>query len=478
VNDRATSTPAPDSPAPAEPPVDAVVVGAGFTGLAAALELASAGTRVRIVESEPTVGGLASSFDVGSTRLERFYHHWFSSDREIFALCEELGVAHLLEPHETRTGVYHANSVYRLSAPLDVLRFAPLPFADRFRLGLLALRAQRVRDWRELESLTAEEWLVSLGGRRVYETVWRPLLRGKFGRYADRVGATWMWTKLHLRGGSRSRAGRETLYYLRGGCDALLTPLRARLESLGVRIHTASPARTVHMDETGVTGVTAGDAFLPARHVLVTTSPQQAAALLPTAADEGAGHPALPELRRRWNAVDYLGNVCLVLENRHRLSDTYWLNVNDPEFPYVGVIEHTNLDRPERYAGRHVVYLSKYLPTDAELYRMSDDEVLEYSVPHLKRMFPRFDRDWVVRHHVWRAPYAQPVITPHYSRVMPPVESTVRGLYLAGMAQVFPEDRGTNYALRNGRRAGRLVADRHRTGAPAPAAGDGVGSRG
>ncbi|KPI18032.1 amine oxidase [Actinobacteria bacterium OK006] len=341
-----------------------------------------------------------------------------------------------------------------------MLRFAPLPLRDRIRLGLLALRAQRVKHWRELESLTAREWLVSLGGRRVYEVVWRPLLEGKFGRYADQVGATWMWTKLHLRGGSRTRSGKETLYYIKGGSEALLSALQRRLESLGVDIRTGVPVEAVHTEGASVSGVMAAGVIHPAHQVLITAAPQLAAGLL-----DGADHPAVPELQRRWSAVDYLGNVCLVLENNRRLSDTYWLNVNDPDFPCV--IEHTNLDRPERYDGKHVVYLSKYLPTDADLYRMPDEEVFEYSLPHIRRMFPGFERSWVQRYHVWRAEHAQPVITPHYTRTMPEVESRVQGLYLAGMAQVFPEDRGTNYAVRDGRRAGRLIADRLSAAVPA-----------
>ncbi|GAB7184784.1 hypothetical protein ATKI12_4615 [Kitasatospora sp. Ki12] len=439
-------------------PVDVVIVGAGFTGLSAALELASQGRSVRVIEREDVVGGLAASFDVGEgRRLERFYHHWFDSDQEMVRLCAGLGLSHLLEAHETRTGVYYANSVYRLSAPLDLLRFTPLPLVDRLRLGLLALRARRVKHWRDLESLTAQEWLVSLGGRRVYETVWRPLLEGKFGDYASQVGATWMWTKLHLRGGSRSRSGKETLYYLKGGCETLLDALRLRLESLGAEILTGTEVEAVHVGGSGVDGVTAGGVFHRARQVLVTVAPPTAAALV---RHQDADDPRVAQLRRSWSAVDYLGNVCLVLENNRRLSDTYWLNVNDPGFPYVGVIEHTNLDHPDRYDGRHVVYLSKYLPTDAELYRMSDEEVFRYSLPFIQRMFPDFRESWVERYHVWRAPYAQPVITPGYTRTMPPVESGIRGLYLAGMAQVFPEDRGTNYAVRDGRRAGRLVLDR------------------
>lgn len=454
---------------------DAIVVGGGFTGLAAALELAELGHRVTVLEKEAELGGLAGSFDVGGDRrIERFYHHWFDTDQEILGLCDRLGISDAVQSHLTRTGMYYANSIYRLSRPLDLLRFAPLSLPDRLRLGLMALRAGRVQDWRSLEHLTAKEWLVSLGGHRVYDVVWRPLLEGKFGAYADQVGATWMWTKLHLRGGSRTKSGREVLYYLRGGSETLVNALHRRLAEAGVQIRTGTVVDAVLTDDTGVTGVRTGDgAVLRARHVLLTNAPVQAAQLLDPADATGpeapARHPAVSALVRQLRGIRYLANVCLVLENNRRLSDTYWLNVNDPAFPYVGVIEHTNMDTPEHYGGRHVVYLSKYLPADAELYRMSDEEVFEHSLPHLRRMFPGFDRTWVENHHVWRAEYAQPVITPNYTRDMPALQTRLSGLYLASMAQVFPEDRGTNYAVREGRRAGRLIADRLRTGDPASA---------
>jgi len=439
---------------------DVVVVGAGFTGLAAAHELGLAGLKTLIVEADDRIGGLAGTFDVADGRLERFYHHWFESDHDIFGLLDELDSSHLIERHPARTGFYHANTIHRLSSPLDVLRFSPLPPADRVRLGLMAVRAARVRHWRQLETLTAEEWLVRIGGRRVYDSVWRPLLEGKFGAYASQVGATWMWTKLHLRGGSRGKSGREMLHYLRGGCGALLDAWRPRLCQLGVELRLCSPVGAVEVDHTGVTGVRVGDEVLATRRVLVTTAPSLLADML---AGQDDAHLAVPSVRRRLGNIPYLANICLVLENSHALSDTYWLNVDDPAFPYVGVIEHTNFDDPDRYGGRHIVYLSKYLPADAELYRMSDAEVLAYSLPHLRRMFPRFRDTWIHDYHVWRADHAQPVITANYSRVVPDVECEIPGLYMAGMAQVFPEDRGTNYAVRQGRNAGRLIADRTRT---------------
>jgi len=167
-----------------------VIIGGGFTGLAAAWELTQRGFRVTVCEAEEEVGGLAGSFDVGGTRLEKFYHHWFTSDTHVIDLVNELGQSDRVLHRPTRTGMYYAHRFFRLSTPMDVLRFTPLSVQARIRLGLLALRARRVRHWKELEDLTAEEWLTRLGGREVYEIVWKPLLKGKFGSYASEISAS------------------------------------------------------------------------------------------------------------------------------------------------------------------------------------------------------------------------------------------------------------------------------------------------
>ena len=427
-----------------------VIIGAGFTGLCAALELTRRGLPVTVLESETDVGGLAGSFEVNGERLEKFYHHWFTNDRHVGDLVDELGERDRIVYRPTRTGMYFANRIFRLSSPADVLRFTALPPADRVRLGLLALRARAVKDWRRLESETAEEWLVRLGGERVYQVVWQPLLEGKFGPFAPQVSAVWFWNKLKLRGGSRGSNGAEMLAYYRGGFAALADRLASEVAALGGDLRLSTAARGLVVENGHVRGVDTDDGVVDADAVIATPA-------LPVIADLVAPHapePWVASLRR----VEYLANVCIVLELDRSLSDTYWLNVNDPGFPFVGVIEHTNFEPASTYGGRHIVYLSKYLPESAELYRMPDERVIEYCIPHLERMFPAFDRRWVLGAHVWRARYSQPIVGRHYSRMIPSTTTPIAGLYLSTMAQIYPEDRGTNYAIRDGRRVGRMVA--------------------
>jgi protoporphyrinogen oxidase len=430
----------------------AIIIGGGFTGLAAAWELVQRGVRVTVCEADEEVGGLAGSFPVGDTRLEKFYHHWFTSDTDVVELARELGRADQILHRPTRTGMYFAHRFYRLSRPLDVLRFTPLSMIGRLRLGLLALRARRVRDWRELEQLTAEEWLVRLGGREVYQVVWRPLLEGKFGAHARDISAVWFWNKLKLRGGSRGRQGEEVLAYYKGGFAALAAQLAGEICRRGGMIRVESPVSGLVMRNGQVAGVRTVHGPLVADAVLATPA-------LPIVADLVEPH-AEPEYVSALRRIPYLANVCVVLELDRSLSDTYWLNVNDPGFPFVGIIEHTNFEPAESYAGRRLVYLSKYLPETDELYRMADDELVRFSLGHLQRMFPALAPDWVLDAHVWRARYAQPIVVRRYGALIPKVETPLPGLYLSSMAQVYPEDRGTNYAIRDGRATGRLIAER------------------
>jgi protoporphyrinogen oxidase len=428
-----------------------MVIGAGFAGLAAAWELVRRGLRVTVCEADQEVGGLAGSFEVGGTRLEKFYHHWFTSDTHVVDLVKELGQADQVLHRPTRTGMYFAHNFFRLSTPMDVLRFTPLSLPARFRLGLLALRARRVQDWRKLEDFTAEEWLVRLGGREVYNAVWKPLLEGKFGEFASEISAVWFWNKLKLRGGSRGKGGEEVLAYYKGGFAALAEQLSQAICSSGGTIRLGTRVTGLLEWDGRVAGVRTEHGPIAADAVLATPA-------LPIVADIVDSHVS-PEYQASLRRIQYLANICIVLELDRSLSETYWLNVNDPGFPFVGVIEHTNFEPPETYAGRRLVYLSKYLPESDELYRMPDDEVVRFCLGHLQRMFPALSPAWILGAHVWRARYSQPIVVRRYGALIPPVETPLPGLYLSSMAQVYPEDRGTNYAIREGRAAAGKIAE-------------------
>lgn len=432
-------------------PSRVVIIGAGFTGLVAAYELTKAGFSVVVLERQSQVGGLAETFAHGTTSLEKFYHHWFINDVDAIGLVRELGQEKDLLYLRSRTAMVYQGRFFRLGTPLDVLRLEALALPDRIRLGALCLRARRVRDWRMLERRTAEDWIKELAGVNVYRIMWEPLLRAKFGAKASEVSAVWLWNKLKLRTGSRRRWGHETLLYLRGGLQRLFDELVARITARGGRVETNSEVTGLTVEDDRVAGVKTAGRTVPADYVLATPA-------LPIIADFVEPHVA-SSYAAQLRHIDYMANLCLVLELTQPLSRFYWLNVNDSDFPYLGIIEHTNLVSPDDYDGRHIVYLSRYTNEADPLYKMDKEELLNYSIPHIQRLFPAFRTEAVAASHLWKARYAQPVVTGAYASGIPAVRSPLNGLYVASMAQIYPEDRGTNYAIRLAQNAaGELIS--------------------
>lgn len=423
---------------------DVAIVGAGFTGLVAAFELAKAGKSVCILEKDSTPGGLAGVFEFpDGTSLEKFYHHWFNNDRYVPELVDELGLSGDVITLPSRTGMYFNGRLWRLSTPLDLLKFNALSFIDRVRLGLLVFQVRRVRDWRKIEHLSIREWLEPLCGKKVFEVVWEPLLDSKFSIFKDDVTAVWMWKKLVLRGGTRNKTGGEELAYFKGGFGRLTEKLASTVTEKGATIKYGTAVVGARREGDRLVALETDSGVIEADEFISTTAFPITADILQDVAPEDW----IKSLRR----INYLGNLCLVLRMDRSLSDTYWINVNDPGFPFVGVIEHTNFDRPENYKNSHIIYLSRYLATSDPIWEYSDEEYLEFAFKHLVKMFPDLDKSWIQDYSVWRADYAQPVTERNYSQYMPATETPLENVVLSTMAHIYPEDRGTNYAIREGR---------------------------
>lgn len=429
------------------------IIGGGVCGLSAAYELAKAGHDVTVYEADKDIGGLASVYEVGGQRLEKFYHHWLGTDHHAFNLIKEIGKAEKLKFNESKVGIYYSNKIYRFSSPIDLLKFTPLNIFQRIRFGFSIVYSWMVKDYKYLETVSAVDWLEKIVGKKAFDVIWRPLLIGKFGEYYKDVAAIWMWNKFIQRGKSRNEDSKEQLGYYAGGFGDFLDDLSDAVKKAGGEIRLNA----------GVASLKAGDSGKGAVLTFVDgTSKSFDGALMAVPVPD-----AIPLVKDAAPAsyvdglakVKYLANICLILKTTKSLSGTYWLNVNDPDFPFVGIIEHTNFESPDVYEGGHIVYLSKYLPESAELYRMTDDEVFEYALPYLQRMFPEFKREYVSAYSAWRAKYAQPIITLNYPEVMPKYETPFDNVFLSTMAQVYPEDRGTNYAISEGRKVARLLAD-------------------
>ena len=434
------------------------IIGGGALGLAAAYDLCLKGHKPEVFEVAPFLGGQASTFEVGGGLLEKGYHHLFRSDTDIVDLIHQLGLGPKLHWIESKVGLFHGDRIWNFASPKDLLTFTPLSFIDRVRLGLVTLYLQKTKNWQRFESVTALEWLQKRVGRRPYEVIWEPMLRGKFGRHYDKVSMAWLWGKIYLRVASRERIWeKEKLGYPMGSFGEIFDALDAEIKRMGGDVRLSTGVRRVMVEDGRAVGLevqTRGSEPETRRYdAVIATTPSYIFTRLA---------PMLPQdYQQRLSDVTYLSAVLAILVLDRPLSEKYWLNIADRSIPFVGIIEQTNFVSPELYGGNHVVYLTNYPATDEPIYQMTPDELLEEYLPHLSRVNPNFDRSWIVDYHHHKVDAAQPIIGVNYGQQIPDLRTPIPALYLANTTQIYPEDRGTNYSVKLGREVAQLVMEDH-----------------
>ena len=430
------------------------VIGGGVAGMAAAYRLSQGGHQVVLYEASPFLGGLVRTFEVGGGRLESFYHHLFSTDTTIIRLIEELGLGDQLTWRDSSVGFYHGGKLHNFGTPLDLLRFSPVPLVDRLRMGLAALYLRRQSDWRRYESVTAADWVRRYMGQGAYDAVWGPLLRGKFGEAHDELSMAWLWSKIHLRFASRKgSAQQEQLGYLLGSFGVYIDELERRLRAgEGVEVHTGRAVREVIVEDGRTRGLLFADGERVACDAVIGCMPAHVFAKLA---------PQLPpDYAQKLTGVRWQSALCYIMALKQPLSHIYWLNISDDEVPFIGVIEHTNFIERERYGGQHIVYLSNYLHPEHPYLGMEIDEIEREYLPHLTKINPNFSPDWILERHLFKGPYAQPIVTTGYGETIPDHRTPIPGLYLATMSQIYPQDRGQNYSIAMGEQVAAIaVAD-------------------
>lgn len=429
------------------------VIGAGVAGLAAAWDLVRAGHEVHVFEGAGEVGGLAAGFrDEGwEWTLEKFYHHWFETDRDMLTLIEELGKSDRLIFPRPKTSYWIDDKIVRSEMNISMLSL-PLSFVSKVRLGLAGVYLKFLTEnWRALEQVTADQWMRRWMGEESYRRLWQPLLIGKFSTLYQEVNMAWMWARIKTRS--------LRLGTFEGGFQRFVETLADAVRQRGAVIHLNTPVEGLSIRD-GKPTLTVGSMTQTFDRVISTMSPKLMLRLTEGLADTPYGRQAA-ELKS-------IGGLCVVLALKQSLltDGTYWLNLpatsadkRQSLFPFLALVEHTNWMDKAHYNGDTLVYCGDYVPPDHEYFKLSDDELAERFLAVLPRFNPDFRRDWVRKIWVFRAPYAQPLPGLNHSEKIPPLRTPLPGVYWASMSQVYPWDRGTNFAVELGRRVARMAME-------------------
>jgi protoporphyrinogen oxidase len=428
------------------------IIGGGIMGITLGYYLSQSGVRIEIYEASPGLGGLAGPLELADgTRVDRFYHAILSSDRHLQELCRDLNIQSELRFKETRMGFYHQGEITPMNHLLDFLRFRPLTWLDRLRLGVTILNAMAIHDYHRLESVPVDRWLIRTGGKRAFENLWRPMLRAKFDGDFGHTPATYIWERLvRMRSTRKGASQKELSGHLIGGYATLLSAMATRIQAAGGGIHLRAPVSEIVIERGRAAGIRLPDGdYLPFRSVIATVQAPIFQRLIPNAPE-----PYLNFL----NQTQYLGILCPLLVLNQPLSGYWTLNITDDRIPFTGVIETTSYIDPQYVGGHHLVYLPKYTAPGSSWQGYSDDEIRAIWLENLQVMFPGFTPNRIRYFLVHRERFVEPIHRIDGSAQIPAIDTPVSGLHLVTTAQIYPQLTNGESVTRHARQAAAQIA--------------------
>lgn len=433
-------------------PKNIAIIGGGFTGLTAAYTLAKKGHHVTVFEAEAILGGLVAGFDIDGVPLEKAYHFLYKTDNHIIDMAKELGIADTLTFHASSTGLAYGGILYPFMTPMDLIRFKPLSFVNRIRAGLVVLYLSKATKWQKFADVTAIEWMRKWGGEEVTRIIWEPVLRGKFFDYYDKIAMSYVWGRVAVRANSKDKGDvTEKLGYFAGGFRTFTDALVRACTQRGVKfVLNTKPSAVIQGNDSATIVYNGTEQTFDA--VLATTPSHVFRHLI-----ENAKNTVSPAFLEKLTSIEYLGAILMVFTTDKKFTDYYWHNVNDLGQPFLVLLSLSALIGTEPLKGKNVYYIGSYVPHDHKYYSMSDDEIKELWVGGIKNIFPDFDESTITASHIFKFKNAQHIVEPGYAAKIPPYQSELPNVFLANYTQIFPEDRGTNYAVAEGVKVAELI---------------------
>ena len=405
------------------------VVGGGMLGMTTALRLAQSGHKVTLIEAADGFGGLADAWQLGTVTWDRHYHVTLLSDSWFRGILAELGLDQDMQWVETRTGFYTDGRLHSMSSSLEFLKFPPLSLWSKFRLGLTIFAGSRIRNWRALEGMLVADWLRKWSGNRTFEKIWLPLLRSKLGDNYQKTSAAFIWATIaRLYAARRTGLKKELFGYLPGGYSRILDSFTSKLASSGVELRPGQAVTKVESDaQSGKVNITVNSEVKSYDQVVLTVPSGLVPRMIPELSDEQkAAH----------EQIEYQGIVCVSLLLKKPLADYYVTNITDGNAPFTGVIEMSTLVDPKEFDGHSLVYLPYYVPQDDEIFDRPDAEIRQMSLDGLSAMYPAFRHEDVVEFRVSRVRRVMAISTLNYSTKLPPMKTSVPGVFVVNSAQI------------------------------------------
>jgi len=427
------------------------VIGAGYTGLTIAHRLSRQGYEVTIFEKENFIGGLAGGFNLDGIPLEKIWHFLYLSDKYALKLAEELGVRDKLIFHNSTVSTYYGGKLYPFMSPKDLLFFSPISIFGRIRTGLVGVYLKLLKNWQPLTKITAYDWMNKWAGKEATKVIWKPLLEGKFGKYYDKVIMSWLWGRIKVRVDSKEGQG-EQLGYFQGGFNLLTDGLKKNIEQNGGKFKLNSEVENIITQDNKVIIQTKEGEEIFDKVAVTVPSPIFARLI-------EKNKEVKESYLKKLKSIDYVGAIVMVFSSNQKISPYYWHNVNDDKIPFLVFLANSELAGSETYQGKHVYYIGFYAEHNHPYFQEDSQVIMQEWLRGVKEMFPDFSIEAITDKKLFKFKNAQHIVDLNYKSRIPTYQTPLKNIYLSNFSQIYPEDRGLNFAIRDGEKIAQMIKE-------------------
>lgn len=421
---------------------DCVVLGAGVTGLTAAYELGQKRKKILVLERDGQAGGMLKVQKINGYSIEEYYHHVFRRDCEFIELANEIGISGKFGFSPAKTAFLYENKFIELSKPTDLLFFSPLSLFEKLKFLRLMLKIKLIKNPKKYDGVSAKEWIIENSSAGVFEKMFMPLLRSKFGNDMDGISAAWFIERIKTRSGRDSEG--ESLGYVKGSFSIFLDALKSRIVKNACEIRLNAKVKRLIIEGDKIRGLELDNEKIKTGNIISTVPPKELLKI--------CSFPQ--EYEKRLKSLEYQGCICVLFALEKKLTDFYWTNIINEKAIFGSVIEHTNF-QPFADYGEHLVYLASYPDSDSELWKTGDSELFEKYMTNLSKLIP-VDRKDIKWFKIFRTREAGLVYKKGITSNILDAKTPIGGLLVGGMFNSFP-DRNINTSVKKGIECASLV---------------------
>ncbi len=287
-----------------------VVVGGGWSGLAAAVELTRGGTAVTLVESAPRLGGRARTVDGPFGAVDNGQHLLIGAYREFLGLLETLGLreetlldrrALQLRMSDLAGGREVVVTIPELPAPLHLAKGLGTArgLTIRERLAAVRFTGWLQRHHFDIDDTPLASLLVARGQPPLLtRALWEPLCLATLNTPLEKASAR-LFARVLQRTFTGHRSNCDLLMPRVPLGDLLPEPVAAFVTANGGEVRTRNRAVTLHAPDGRLAAIEMADgSSLPASHAILALPPPALRPLL-------EGHPSLASLCSRLERFQY-----------------------------------------------------------------------------------------------------------------------------------------------------------------------------